>query len=114
MKPETPAKSITKIMETTNCSAHRIMCDCSTSAHDVDIWIEVEGDAEFQELMITFYAKLYTTMHDSYFNRIKLAWKLLTTGYIELDHSLLLNEQGATNVANTINSEITRLKSNQP
>jgi|688.fasta_scaffold1640357_1 hypothetical protein len=108
IKSEFPATGIMKTFDNEDSAAYRIACDCHTSDHDINMWVELDRDE--YNINVSFYVESYTPWWNQYFNRFKVIWKLLTTGYFQREHHTILNSQTALNFANTIISEVERLE----
>lgn len=111
MTPQTPAINILKMNEFKNSTSYRIECNCATPEHGVNMWVEVDSDAEFEQVNLAFIVE--TTTRDSCkktFNRFKAVWDLLTKGYHTSEAYLIMDEQSAINVANTILNDVKKFK----
>lgn len=103
-----PLTGIMKICDLDSVRAFRIACDCTNTDHDVDAWIEVEGDSigNSHLISVTFTVQTETPWWDSSYSRIREAWKILLHGYSTRSHNLLLNVDAARNFSNAITSTI--------
>ena len=110
MKPQTPALNISKSGEWKDASAYKIACDCHDNDHNVDMWLEVDPDSEFKDITISFHVQTTAPFWEKGFNRFKLIWELLTTGYYKSEHHFILNEQTATNLITIIKKDLTKFK----
>jgi hypothetical protein len=110
MKTQTPAQGIMLDGDYGNSQAYTIACDCRDGDHQVHMWIELNGDNDTQDVEMTFYVNTTTPFWKPDFSRIKAAWDILTKGYREDQHSLILNKQAALNVASTINQVVKELE----
>lgn len=103
-----------KVFENNNATAYRTCCECHSDDHNLETWIEV-GDAtkditELRSISIAFYIKTYTPWWNSNFNRFKIAWKLLTTGYYGQSQYFLMNEQTAKLFIDTLTEDMETLR----
>ena len=110
MKTQTPALNISKSGEWKDATAYKIACDCHDNTHNVDMWIEIDPDAEVKDITLSFHVQTTAPFWEKGFNRFKLIWQLLTTGYYKSEHYFILNEQSAINLINTIKKDLTKFK----
>jgi hypothetical protein len=110
MKAQTPAQGIMFDADYGNSKSYTIACDCRDGDHQVHMWIELNGDEDCKDIELTFYVNTTTPFWKPGFNRFKAAWDILTKGYREDQHSLILNKQAALNVADTINRVVKELQ----
>jgi hypothetical protein len=111
MQPQSPASNILKMSEFKDSTSYRIECNCATPQHGVYMWVEVDREEEFKQVNLAFIVE--TTTRDSCkktFNRFKAAWDLLTKGYHTSEAYLILDEQSAINVANTILTDVEKFR----
>ena len=103
-----------QIFDSNDTKAYRTCCSCHSDDHTVETWIEVgdvkEDISDFGEISIAFYVKTVTPWWDKKFNRFKVAWKVLTSGYHEESQYFLMNEDTATLFINTISEDIETLR----
>lgn len=85
----------------------RIACDCGTREHDIDAWIEVDRDTPW--VTVTFYAELWTPVSD-FWQRVKIAWRVLVHGVHRQEHDLMLRSPAARNFAAAINTAVDQLE----
>lgn len=107
---QTPAQGIMLNRDYGNSKSYTIACDCQDTDHSVHMWIELEGDKDCQDVMISFYVNTTTPFWKTGFSRVRAAWDILVKGYREEQHTLLLNKKAALNVANTITTVIKELE----
>ena len=107
---QTPAHGIMLDSDHGNAKSYTIACDCHDPNHSVHMWIEINGDQDVKDIEMTFYVNTTTPFWKPGFSRVKAAWDILVKGYREDQHSLILNQQAALNVANTITTVIKELK----
>lgn len=110
MKAEKPAKGIMTMSQWKDAHCLRIACDCGSREHEVDAWIEVEREKDEPFTYVAFYAELCTPPA-KFWQRVKIAWAVLTRGAYRLEHDLILREQAALNLAEAIKSSVKELKS---
>ena len=79
---------------------YRINCSCGG---DCDTDMEFEFDKDFGFINLNFYKNVAWSDYDSHtffgriWSRLKAAYKILTTGYISLNGSTLIQEEGHIN-----------------
>ena len=110
MKPQTPALNISKTGEWKDATAYKISCDCHDNNHTVDMWLEVDSDTELRDITISFHVQTTAPFWEKGFNRFKLIWQLLTTGYYKSEHYFILDEQTATTLVDVIKKDLTKFK----
>ena len=103
-KPESPANQIAMLKRFDNgtyvAEYYRIVCECSDIEHDADMWIEV--DTEEDSVSLAFFVTPCIPKRTLWL-RIKSAWSMLLTGTtMPQQAELLLNKQGAANLAEVI------------
>jgi hypothetical protein len=109
MDQNLPAKMIMKTGEWPDADCYRVACDCHDADHDLDVWIEVESDAEVRDVTLTFYKKLYSPVWKSGFNRFREAVRLLFTGTTEVQGTIILKKDVAQNFINVVQRSINQL-----
>jgi len=110
MDKNTPAKMIMKTGEWPDADAYRVACECHDSDHDLTVWIESESDPEVREVTLTFYKELETPWWESGFNRFREAWRILVYGRSRFSGTIILKQDVAQNLINTIQNSINRLE----
>ena len=105
-----PALGIMTTAVYDNARAFRVACDCHSNEHDVDVWIEVEPDAETRDITVTFYRDLDTPWWESGFNRFREAWNILRHGRSRFSGSLIIRTETAQHLCDAIQSSIQCLK----
>jgi hypothetical protein len=110
MDKNTPAKMIMQTGEWPAADCYRVACECHHHDHDLDVWIEVENDPEVREVTLTFYKKLYSPVWERSFNRFREALRLLFRGTTEVQGTIILKQDVAQNLINTIQNSINRLE----
>ena len=100
MTPEIPAEGIMKTGEWGDSISYRIACNCHSSDHNHDLWIE----ADEVDISVT----VYTTVKSKWWqtNRWKSIWSLLTKGYIETEATICLTQQQALNYSEVLRQGI--------
>ena len=111
MNSQAPATGIALTHEFDKAASYHVECDCSDSEHAVKMWIDVDNADEY--INVSFYVNTWTPFWETGFNRIKTAWKVLTTGSHQQQHCMILNKQSALNLAAVINSKINELENNK-
>lgn len=101
-----PASMIMKTGNWPDTQCYRVACDCHHPDHDLDVWIEVESDAEVRDITLTFYKKLYSPMWKKGFNRFREAARILFRGYTELEGTIILKRDVAENLMHNIQRSI--------
>jgi hypothetical protein len=104
MKPQTPAEGIMLNSEWGDDQSYTIACNCHSSAHNVNMWIEVGTDSE--EVQVSFYVKTQTPWR----NRWGQIWQLLTQGSIKQEQELILSKQSALNLASAIKTGVAKIQ----
>jgi hypothetical protein len=110
MKAQKPARGIMLDANFGDSQVYTIDCDCHEGDHQVHMWIEINSDKDIKDVEMTFYVNTTTPFWTEGFSRVRAAWDILTTGYREDQHSLILNKQAALNVASTINQVVKELE----
>ena len=108
-KKSTPTRNIMKTGEWSDADAYRVACECHSSDHDLDVWIEVESDQEVNEITLTLYKELYTPVWESGFNRFREALRLLFTGSTRVAGTIILKRDVAQNFLDAIQTSVNRL-----
>jgi hypothetical protein len=85
------------LYKTANSICYRVACDCIDPDHDAHVDLEID---EHKIVTLTFYKKLALCSHWHEKNwlkekwlRIKFAIKLLWSGYVELEESMIFLER---------------------
>lgn len=99
-----------KTSEYHDAVSFRVACDCHSTDHDVDVWIEVEPDSETREVTVTFYRELDTPFWESGFNRFREAWNILVYGRSRFSGSLIVRAETAQHLCDAIQSSIQILR----
>lgn len=104
MKAQIPAEGIYKNKSWGDSVTYSIACECSDPNHQHDVWIEADNCG----VSVTTYTQQKTKWWE--FNRFKIIWKLLTTGYVEYEANLIMTEQQALNYSETLKKAIADVK----
>ena len=99
-----------KTSEWSDADAYRVACECHSSEHDLDVWIEVEPDYESNDITLTLYKEMYTPVWESGFNRFREAARILFTGSSRMAGTIILKRDVAQNLLDTIQQSINRLE----
>ena len=110
MKYQTPAQGIMQTGDWKDAKSFHIECECTDSNHAVNMWIEVDGDKDIQDVQVGFYVDTWTPFWDTKFNRFKAAWNILVKGINRQEHHILLNKQAALNFAGAITETVKQLE----
>jgi len=110
IKESAPALGIMTTASYADARAFRVACDCHSNEHDVDVWIEVEPDADTRDITVTFYRELDTPWWESGFNRFREAWQILRHGRSRFSGSLIVGAETAQHLCDAIQSSIQHLK----
>lgn len=96
MKPQTPAEGILLHRDYGDAKMYELTCDCCTSDHNHQVWIEAE------DIGVT--VTTFTTQKTRWWalNRWKIIWRLLTRGYVEYEACIIMNQQQALNYAQAL------------
>ena len=110
MKYQLPAQGIMQTASYSDGKSYVVACECSDPEHQVNVWIEVDGDEETQDVQVAFYVDTWTPFWDKKFNRFKAAWDILVKGVSQQQHHIILRKQAALNFANVIESTVKDLE----
>jgi len=110
MDKNLPARNIMKTGEWPDADCYRVACECHDRDHDLDVWIEAEGDQETCEITLTFYKELATPTWRPGFNRLREALRILFTGSSRWEGTIILKQDVAQNLLHTIQRSIDRLE----
>lgn len=135
MKAETPAQGILKRNDWGDSKSYQVVCECGNSDHEHNIWIEVdecEVAVHTYTIQKTDYWSqkvetrydidntIYQNIHwfwvgivNDWYRRFKLAWQVLSKGYIKYESTISMNEQQAINYAETLKSAVRDVKAFQ-
>ena len=99
-----------KTGEWTGADCYRVACECHHPEHDLDVWIEVESDAEVREVTLTLYKELSTPVWEQGFNRVREALRVLFTGSTRVAGTIIMRREVAENFLAAVRSSIDRLE----
>jgi hypothetical protein len=132
LKAQLPAEGILLHKSWGDTKQYVVTCECTDNDHEHHIW--VEADDSGINVNIYTYQKtdywtqkinprydidntIYQNIHwywvgafNDFYRRVKLAWQVLTKGYIKYEATLSMSEQQALNYAETLKSAITDVK----
>lgn len=100
MEVERPAEGILKTNDWGDSKSYHVVCDCGSSDHAHDLWVE----ADAHDITVTIYATVKSPWWA--WNRWQQIWKLITQGYLEHETVLSMSKQTALNYAKTLESAI--------
>lgn len=110
LNPETPAKGIMINEKWRDAHSYTVRCECGSTTHNIDAWVEVDTDTETRDMTLTFYMETYTPAITGFFSRVSAAVRILFSGYIKQEHSLILKEQAANNFLSAVQNSVKTLK----
>lgn len=99
-----------KTGEWSDADCYRVACDCHHPDHDLDVWIEVEPDAETRDITVTLYKELYTPVWERGFKRFREAARILFTGSTRVAGTIIMQREVADNFLSAVKSSIDRLE----
>ena len=88
----------------------RVACDCHSTDHDVNAWIEIDPDHEHRTVDVEFFVEGTTPFWQKGFSRVRAAWNMLVHGYHREQHCLILRGQAARNFAAAIETSVQELE----
>jgi hypothetical protein len=91
MIPQPPAQGISQMSE--HC--YRIDCDCTDDSHAIMAYIDVVPESDYRHIEVRLYSQNHIT--DTWPNRIRQAWGLLTRSSYIHQHEMILSKQAALN-----------------
>jgi hypothetical protein len=100
MTPQIPAEGIMKTNDWGDSKVYRVVCECTDSQHDHNVWVE----ADEHEVSVTIYA----TVKSNFWSKTRWyhIWSLLTKGYVDTESTVIMSRQQAFNYANTLLSAV--------
>lgn len=96
MKAQKPAEGILKTNEFGTCKGYHVQCECGSAECAHHVWIEASDMDVTVSFGLTLRSKWYTM------NRWKQIWQILTKGCLDVESTIVLNEQSALNYAETL------------
>jgi hypothetical protein len=103
MKAQQPAEGILKSGEWTDAVAYLVPCTCGCDDHAHRVWVEAD---DTDTVVVTTYTQQKTRWWE--LSRWRIIWRLLTTGYVEYEASIIMNPQQALNYAETVKSAVAK------
>jgi hypothetical protein len=104
MNPQAPAEGVLKWNDWGQSKMYKVVCQCGNDdcTHTLDIEADDTGVAVI----------IYTRTRTNFWSKTRWShvWRLLTTGHVEFETSILLTEQSALNYAETLKSAIQDVK----
>jgi hypothetical protein len=110
VKAQQPAQGISLAGDYGKSKSFRVECDCGTSEHAVNMWIEVNKEDDIPDVIVNFYVDTWTPLWDSWRDRLKAAYDILFKGVHKQQHEMLLNKQAAVNFAHAILDNIKEME----
>lgn len=107
MKTETPAKGILRTGAWPDAESYYVACECTDPDHAANMWIEVKPDQQVKQVTVGFYVQTQTPFWSM--TRWRAIWNMLRYGYHQGEHHLILNQQSALNLAETVKTSVTKL-----
>ena len=104
MKAEKPAEGILRTYDLGTCKGYHVQCECGSSECAHHVWIEASEVDVTISFGLTLRSKWYNL------NRWKQIWQILTKGYIDIESTLVLNEQSALNYTETLKTAMKTVK----
>lgn len=108
VKAQTPAYGVSENANWPNCKSYIVSCECTSSDHVVNTYIEIDSDTDIDQIEVTHWIETYTPPHN--ISRWKTIWTLLWKGYQTDQHSIMLTEQAARNWISAVEAAIDNLK----
>lgn len=109
LTPEPPAEGVARTLTLPDSHSYHIMCTCGHPDHAIDTWVEVDQDLDLGNVEVSFYVKTYTAPIYGFMDRAKSALRLLYTGEISQEHTLILSKQAALNFSGALVKSVTLL-----
>ncbi len=113
MKLQKPAQGIMQTGQWEDARSFRVACDCHSTDHDVNMWIEVNRDTEDPKLAdveVSFYVTTWTPLCKGWKDRLISAYDILFKGLHRQEHHMILNKQSALNFADAIKQSVKDLE----
>ena len=121
-EPQKPAEGISKERDWPDMKSYTIPCSCGCD-NDVTMIVDVDDfsittnfysttktkywyrrlDVDYNESWLVLNFKLF---FNDWYNRIDVAWKALTKGYVETQSDVILSPQQAINFAETLKTAV--------
>lgn len=106
MKAQKPAQGISIDSDFGNARVFNVECDCTADDHAIKMWIEVNQDPDIPDVELTFYVNTWTPFFESWRERLRAIWDIAINGVHKQQHSMLLNQQSALNLAEAIRTTV--------
>ena len=109
MEAQIPAQGImSRNPEHYRWQSFLVECDCTCPEHALNVHVaidRVEADDDF--VAVEFYATMHSPfVHGNWWKafqtRVKRIWQLISTGTVELEHTLILRDQVALNFSEAL------------
>lgn len=110
LTPEVPASSIMLNNKWATAHSYTVKCECGSTNHDVNAWVEVDVETGSRNVELKFYIETETSGCNNFMDRVKVAWNTLVKGYYRQEHELILKEQAAVNFLAAMQGSIQQLK----
>jgi hypothetical protein len=113
MNTQKPAQGIMQTGDWSDARSYRIACNCHSTDHDVNMWIEVNRDSEDPKLAdveVSFYVTTWTPLWEGWTEKFKAVYEILFKGVHKQEHHMILNKQSAINLADTIKTSVKELE----
>ena len=132
MKAETPAEGILKRGDFGDSKYYQIVCGCGQDTHDHNVEVEAAETGInvniYASAKTDYWSELVKKRYDidspwlqevdwfvkdlinGLWTRLKLTWKIWTSGYVQVETTIAMSEQQALNYAETLKSAIKDVK----
>lgn len=100
IEPQIPAEGILIRKDYGDAKSYTVPCECCGSDCEHNVWVEAEETG----ITVTTYTQQKTKWWE--LNRWQVIWRLLTTGYVEYEASIIMTKQQALNYAETLKSAV--------
>lgn len=104
MKAQSPAQGILKKHSWGDTKMYHVVCECGSSEHAHDVWIEASDFGVDVCVYVTVKSPWWSM------SRFKQLWSLITKGYIEQETALTMTEQTALNYAKALEQAVQDVK----
>jgi len=96
IKPQKPAEGILKTTEFGTYKSYYVHCECGSAECAHHVCVEASDIDVTVSFGLTLRSKWYNM------NRWKQIWHILTKGHLDVESTIVLNEQSALNYAETL------------
>lgn len=110
MKAQKPAEGILKTGEFGDYKSYYVHCECGSAECAHHVWVE----ASDLDVTVSFGLTLRSKWNSM--NRWKQIWQILTKGYLDVESTIVLDEQSALNYAETLKlamKDVSKLRSDR-